>query len=114
MFVMPIVQCPELDTPEETMRNRRDIETNLIRLFKTYIPYGLNKAVKGVKNIPAVPFIAPFSTLAKQAAAIARETYSELQVEYTEHFPGQFVAAYSKNKNLKDVLTSSQLKPLQV
>ena len=114
MIAIPIVQCPELATPDETTKNRRDIEVSLIKLFKTYVPYGLNKAVKGVKDIPIVPFIAPFSALAKEAATIVRETYSELQLEYTERFPGRFVAAYSKNKNLKDILTSSQLKPLQI
>jgi hypothetical protein len=113
MIAVPIVQCPELDTPEETTQNRREIEANLIKRFKTYIPYGLNKAVKGVKDVPAIPFIAPYSTLARNAATIVQKTYSKLQLEFTEHFPGRFVAAYSKNKNLKDILTSSQLKTLE-
>jgi hypothetical protein len=109
---IPIIQCPELETVELTAKFRKRIESDLIKRFKTYAPYGLNKAVKGVTDIPTLPFIAPFSTLAKRAAGIVREAYHQIQAEFPEHFPGRFVAAYSKNKNLKDIVTSSKLRPL--
>ena len=112
MIAIPIVQCPELETPEQTTQNRKNMEAELIKVVKTYIPYGLNTAVRGVKDIPTLPFIVPYSSLAKEAATIVRNTYHEIQAEFPEHFPGRFVTAYSKNKNLSDILTSSKLKPL--
>ena len=108
-FIMPIVQCPKLETPESTTKNRRNIEASIIKLFQSYIPYGLNRAVKGVEDVPVMPFVAPYSNLAISAADIVRDAYNEMQSRFPDRFPGKLVTAYSRNKNLQSFLTSSKL-----
>ena len=110
--IYPIIQCPYLDTEEETDNYRKQIENYLITKLKTYMPYGLNKRVVGPKDVPIIPFVAPFSTLSHKASKIAQKYYDSLQDLYPSMYTSRFVTAYSVNKNLRDFLVSSKFKPI--
>ena len=111
--IYPIIQCPQLDTEEETDKNRKLIENYLITRLKTYMPYGLNKRVIGPKDTPIIPFVVPFSRPSKNASEIAKKHYDSLQNLYPGLYTSRFVTAYSANKNLKQFLVSSKFQPIQ-
>ena len=108
--ILPIIQCPTLATEEETDKNRKDIEAYVIKNLKTYMPYGLNKKVIGVKNIPIIPFVAPYCKISQNAAKLAHIYYDHLQDKFPTIFTSRFVAAYSSNKNIRNHLVSNKVK----
>jgi len=108
--IIPILQCPTLDTEEETDLNRKQIEAFVIKSLKTYMPYGLNKKASGVKDIPIIPFVAPYCKLSQNAAKLAHIYYDHLQDKFPITFTSRFVAAYSANKNIKNHLVSNKVK----
>ena len=108
--IIPLFQCPVLDTEEETTRLRREIEQFFIAAFKTYLPYGLNIATKKYKDTLPIHFSAPYSGLAKLASNIVKTHYKNLQAQMPETFPFEVVSAYSRNRNLKDMLVSAKIR----
>ena len=54
--ITPIFQCPSFDTEEETTQTRLEIEQYFITAFRSYLPYGLNIAVKNYKDAPKMHF----------------------------------------------------------
>ena len=108
--IIPLFQCPELETEVETTRLRREIEQFFIAAFKTYLPYGLNIAVKRYKDTLPIHFSVPYSGLAKLASNVVKSHYKDLQAQMPEIFPFEVVSAYSRNRNLKDMLVSAKIK----
>ena len=108
--ITPIFKCPVLDTEKETTKLRLQIEQFFIEKFKTYLPYGLNIAVKKYKDTIPIHFSVPFSGLGKQASKIVRKHYKDLQALMPDIYPFEVVSAYSRNRNLKDMLVSSKIR----
>ena len=86
------------------------IEQYFIEAFKTYLPYGLNIAYKKFKDQPSIHLSVPYSNLGKSAAKIIRDNYENLQETLPEIFSQKFVTAYSRNRNLKDMLVSTKIR----
>ena len=55
-------------------------------------------------------FIVPYSNLGHSAAIIANTHYEKLQENLPEVFGSKFVTAFSRNRNLKDMLVSAKIK----
>lgn len=108
--ITPIFQCPSFDTEEETTQTRLEIEQYFITAFRSYLPYGLNIAVKNYKDAPKMHFIVPYSNLGHSAARIVNSHYEKLQENLPEVFGSKFVTAFSRNRNLKDMLVSAKIK----
>ena len=108
--IVPLFQCPVLDTEKDTDKLRREIEQFFIAAFKTYLPYGLNIAVKRYDDSLPIHFSCPYSGLAKSASNIVKTHFKQLQAQMPENFPQEVISAYSRNRNLKDMLVSAKLK----
>ena len=108
--ITPLFQCPKWDDEEKTDRFRYDIEQYFIRAFKSYLPYGLNISVAKHKDAPSIHFSVPYSQLGQSASKIIRHHYENLQKDMPEIFGAKFVTAYSRNRNLKDILVSSKIR----
>ena len=108
--ITPIFECPRFDNEEDTAKSRLNIEQYFIEKFKTYLPYGLNIAVRKFKDITSIHLSVPFSNLGTSAANIIRAHYEDLQKSLPGVFSHKFVTAYSRNKNLKDMLVSSKIR----
>ena len=108
--ITPIFKCPVFEDEEKTTRTRLEIEQYFISAFKTYYPYGLNISVKNHKDAPKMHFIVPYSNLGHSAAKIVRTHYENLQNTLPETFGSNFVTAFSRNRNLKDIFVSAKLK----
>lgn len=108
--ITPIFQCPDYNNEEETTKKRLEIEQYFIDTFKTYHPYGLNIALKKHKDTPSIHYSVPYSNLGVASGKIVRTHYNELQKHLPQTYLGKFVCAYSRNKNLKDVLVSSKIR----
>ena len=55
-------------------------------------------------------FIVPYSNLGHSAARIVNSHYEKLQENLPEVFGSKFVTAFSRNRNLKDMLVSAKIK----
>ena len=108
--ITPIYQCPFFDDEEKTTKSRLEIEQYFIAAFKSYLPYGLNVATKNHRDIPSIHFSVPFSGLGKSAAKIVRSHYTNLQETFPEIFSSKLTTAYSRNRNLKDMLVSARIR----
>ena len=108
--ITPIFRCPELDTIDKTNKLRLKIEQYFIEAFKSYLPYGLNVAVKKHKDSLPIHYSVPFSGLGKKASKIVRKHYKDLQALMPDIYPFEVVSAYSRNRNLKDMLVSSKIR----
>ena len=86
---------------------RKNAESTWIHRYKTVEPLGMNKAGPAF-NI--LPFVVPFCNQGRDIISLARDLYRELQTMYPGVYVPRFIAAYSRNKNLKDLLVSSTLK----
>ena len=58
-------------------------------------------------------FIVPYSSTANLASKIVKNHFEKLQESMPSVYPHNVITAYSRNKNLKDMLVSSKLKTLQ-
>ena len=56
-----------------------------------------------------MPFVIRFSHQGKTIAKLAKATYKLLQSAYPDIYTPRFITAFSKNKNLKDMLVSTKL-----
>ena len=109
--ITPIFQCPKFENDEDrTTATRLEIENYFIEAFKSYLPYGLNIQTRKFKDTLSIHFSTPYSGLGKSAAKIIRNHYTELQQILPKFYPFQVVTAYSRNKNLKDLLVSSKIR----
>ena len=110
--IVPIFKCPQFEDEEKTTKLRLDIEQYFIKSFKTYSPYGMNISVQRYKDTPSIHLCVPYSALGSAATKIVRSHYTELQKNLPEIFPANIVAAYSRNKTLRDMLVSTKIKPI--
>lgn len=107
-----IHRCPRLADKTETDKFRKKIEQFFIEKFKSYLPYGINRAFKKFKDTPIIPFVVPYSSSGSQAVQIAKTHFENLQENLPQIFPHNVVASFNRNKNLKDLLISSKLHPI--
>ena len=86
---------------------RRNKESIWIDKLKTAEPRGMN-AKKIAYNI--IPFVIPYSNRAGEIVAKTRTAYRKLQRKFPRIFTTRFIAAYSRNKNLKEMVVTTTLK----
>jgi hypothetical protein len=108
--IIPIFKCPTMESDEETTRIRLDIEQYFIKTLKTYAPYGMNLATQKYDDLPTIQFISPYSGLAMKATKIVKKHYEELQQHIPHIFYSKFIAAYNRNRNIKDSLVSAKIR----
>ena len=96
---------PFTDTPTLETIHRRHAENKWMNQFRS--PHRLN-----IKDIDAniLPFVIPYSRQATAMSKLVRETYEEIQIEYPKVFTSRFITAYSRNKNIKDMIVSTTFK----
>ena len=85
----------------------RNKESIWIDKLKTAEPRGMN-AKKIAYNI--IPFVLPYSNRAGEIVAKTRTAYRKLQRKFPRIFTTRFIAAYSRNKNLKEMVVTTTLK----
>ena len=83
---------------------RRNVESCWMNKLKTTQHNGLNIR-DSTSNI--IPFVIPLSGEAGTVAQLARNTYKQLQLEFPRIFTPRFITAYSRNKNLEEMLVST-------
>ena len=110
LTIIPIFQGPNLETLELKKQALSEIEDYFMTKMKTYAPYGLNLATKKQKDAPALHFIVPYSATATRAAQIVKRHYLKLQECMPLDFNLPLLTAYSRNKNLRDILVSAKIK----
>ena len=93
------------DTSLETIY-RRNCESKWITRLKTRQPGGLNIRED---SFDIIPFVIRFCHQGKTIANLAKATYKLLQSAYPAIYTPRFITAFSKNKNLKDMLVSTKL-----
>ena len=86
---------------------RRNKESLWIQTLKTTEPRGLNIREDSY-NI--IPFVIQFSKYAGEVIMKARESYVKLQLKFPKVFTPRFIAAYSRNKNIKEMVVSTTLR----
>ena len=86
---------------------RRNKESIWIDKLKTAQPRGMN-ARKIAYNI--IPFVIPYSNRASEIVAKTRKAYRNLQRKFPKIFTTRFIAAYSRNRNLKEMVVTTTLK----
>ena len=112
--ISPIEQINNQGTREENKLKRLDREYFWIDTLGTEIPYGMNEDRIITKKLsrPAsiIPFIVPYSQAGLESARIARRHFetikSNFEIYFDEH---EIVTAFTKHKNLRDILVSSKL-----
>lgn len=85
---------------------RRNCESKWITRLKTTQPGGLNVRED---SFDIIPFVIRFSHQGRTIAKLAKATYKLLQTAYPEIYTPRFITAFSKNKNLKDMLVATKL-----
>jgi len=114
-ILIPIEQVEEKSSKILTKMERLKRETFWIDTLHTFNRSGLNSRKLDHLFKPAkqdiIPFVVPYSKTANLAAKIIKRHVQELQEkdEYGD-FNYNMVTAYSRHKNLKQFLVSSQLK----
>ena len=108
--IIPIFKCPTMESDNETTKIRLDIEQYFIKTLKTYAPYGMNIATQKYDDLSTIQFISPYSGLAMKATKIVKKHYEELQQHIPHIFYSKFIAAYNRNKNIKDSLVSAKIR----
>ena len=111
--VIPIEKVPNQKSNELNLKLRLEREQFWIDTLGTFAPHGLNldfQKPKISRNSDSIPIILPFSKTANLAAKTAKEIYSDLiKLEHLEDFlPVKFITAYSRHKNISDLLVSSK------
>ncbi|XP_055956400.1 uncharacterized protein LOC126831676 [Patella vulgata] len=106
LIVTPIEKTKsDFETSEEIKTFRLTREKFWIDKLKTTAPLGLN-----IHTASAIaPFVVPFSATAASASKIIRKHYTDLQENHPKIFTQKLIIAYSKNKNLNDILVHSKL-----
>lgn len=105
-FRITILQAgPFTDNPVLEPIYRRNAESRWLNQVRS--PLCLN-AKDTSSNI--LPFVIPYSQHAGTISRLVRETYKQLQVECPGIFTSRFITAYSRNKNLKEMVVSTTFK----
>ena len=88
---------------------RQQREQFWIKTLQTKEPHGLNVKIKGEDKV--LPLVATYSGPTQAWANKILQTWrQEIQPQHRKHLPNKFLAAYRKNNNLGDQLSSSKLK----
>ena len=93
------------DTSLETIY-RRNCESKCITILNTRQPGSLNIRED---SFDIIPFVIRFPTKERQLLNWTKATYKLLQSAYPEIYSPLFITAFSKNKNLNDMLVSTKL-----
>ena len=105
---------PMLNTKEDSKKLRLERETFWIVTLDTLEPQGLNRKrsediVKNSQNGEILPFVVPFSKTANMASHIIKKHFTLLKDHNEfEDYEYQIISAYSKHRNISDVLVMSK------
>ena len=105
----PIEQVPLAESKDQNRINRLERENYWIRKLETYPPMGLNSGYDSDKDCP-IPFVVPYSTMARNVGHKIKQIYTELQNIFPNSLKRKYIIAYCRNKNLKDFLCSSRIR----
>ena len=108
--VLPIEKIPDHLSQHHTKNIRLSREQYWIDELGTYPPIGLNIEHKTInKNNPMLPLVIKFSKTAHLASQIIKSHFINMQnTEYKPLKDHQMVIAYTRNKNLSDILVTSK------
>jgi hypothetical protein len=107
MVIYPIEQILDQGSEHKNKILRQKIEYKWMLALDCMQPQGLNIKIDPIETIA---FTVPYSARAIKAAHIIKKHYSKLQDLYPKYYKDKLVIGYKRNKNLKDILTSSKLK----
>ena len=110
LLTLDITFLETLKTTDKQYKNksmRLDRERFWTQKLQTFEPVGLNKIPLPLEK-PLMPFVIPFSESSIQIAKVARDTFDQIKATFPTKFPHTFVTAFSKNKNIKDILVRSK------
>ncbi len=100
-------------TQTSTKLIRLKRETHWIKTLVTLEPFGLNERTYEpkfrTKNELGTPYVVPYSKTGTLSANIINKHYKELQSKNSFDFNSKITTAYSKHKNLGDLLVTSKL-----
>lgn len=112
--VIPIEKVPDQKSNELNRQLRLEREQFWIDKLGTFPPFGLNIEFRKTRikqtQSNTIPFVLPFSKTGNAAAKMVKENYVKLlELEDLEdHLPINFITAYSRHKNIGDLLVSSK------
>jgi len=88
--------------------SRLDCERRWIMQMVTFKPHGLNTLNREGEN-PVLPLVIPFSETATEITKFARDIFEQIKAAYPRAFPHGYIPAYSRNKNVTDMLVSAKM-----
>jgi len=112
--VIPIEQIPNQRSNKLNRRLRLEREQFWIDTLGTFYPHGLNIEFQKPKikrtESNTIPIVLPYSKTGHMAAKTVKESYLKLlELEHLEDYlPIKFITAYSRHKNIGDLLVSSK------
>lgn len=96
---------PFSDTPSLETIYRRQAENAYMHKFQS--PHLLN--IKDTdSNI--LPFVIQYSKHATRISKLVRDTYKSIQVDHPKIFNSRFITAFSRNRNIKEMVVSTTFK----
>ena len=112
--IILIEQIPNSGSFVQDKLNRLKRETFWIDTLDTLEPSGLNKKkyediLKETKVEEMVPFVVPFSKTANIASKIIKKHFNALKKQNDYDYEYNIITAYSKHKNLANLLVSSKI-----
>ena len=109
LIITPIEKLKDNATDQEQERKQRLIREDFwIDKLNTLTPNGLNSH----KTHSIIPLVIQFNKTATKASSIIKKYYSEIQESLPRIYTDKIITAFSKNKNLTDILVPSKLKTL--
>ena len=107
--LFPVESVPIIGSDEQNKQIRLERENFWIKKLQTYPPYGLNTGFDFDKEYP-LPFITPYSSAAKVTGLCMKKKYLDFQATFPKFLKQNCIIAYRRNKSLKDLLCSSQIR----
>ena len=99
---------PEQEEKYKNKANRLSRERHWTKTLGTFRSPHLN-TIRLPLHDPIIPFVIPHSEMANQASILAKDTFDQVKASYPDAFPHRCIRAFSRNKNLKDILVSALL-----
>ena len=100
-------QIPKDSDPHVNLRNLLDRESYWMRELDTLGIFGINSSREAP---PPIPLIIKYSDNTPQITRIFKEGYNDLRKIFPNIYRAKIVTAHSRNKNIRDMLISTDLK----
>ena len=113
--VVGIEEIPDQGSKEKNLKKRLERELFWIDTLVTFRPCGLNDdkwnwiEKRERRDLPAIPFIVPYCQTGARAGQIAKTHFNKIKTEYEWVYIHKPITAFSRHKNLRDLLVSTKL-----